>query len=185
MKKIMKKSLLFLAMAVLTLAMCTMGASAASVTVKAQKFTTSTATAAKKAKRVGIGTTKLAKIGSASEPGGYVKFTAPKTAKYSFTISKPHCLKTSYSDILNGHAYIMTTYGNGSYITMAKVSTKGGKATSLYLCSPYSYSLHSNDAATAYTALPSRTAKIKLQKGQTVYVYLWFTSQAYATLKIK
>ena len=128
------------------------------------KFTTLTRTAKLKSVAVKEGDTNI-KLGSRSF--GYVRFKAKETRKYTFTVSGlTGRKKEAY---VNGLFYIMTMYGDkNQLIGQQNVKTKGGYSRPLRIANrsdgkPYSVNSY----------LKKRSGKIKLKKGQVVYIYLY------------
>ena len=138
-------------------------------TVKTLKYGTKVSIVKKKAAKLKKGTNTI----TISE--GYCKFTAKKTKKYTFTFSNVATVgENRAKDINHGHGYIMVP--KRSYMNHKKFSTEGGKATTVYLCTNYSWNL-GNKKVSNYASLPKRSAKLKIKKGQTVYLYLWFVDR--------
>ena len=98
---------------------------------------------------------------------GFVKFKAPKAGTYQFTVSKV-AIKGDATSYANGAVTFMTGTGSSIYpAKYLKVKTQGGKTSTLYICSrTYSRS----QKTTIGTFLTSRTATVKLSKGQVVYL---------------
>lgn len=163
-------------LAVLILGVRPVTAEAKTVKVKKQKYTTEFATIKKKAKAVKKGTTTL-KV----SPYGYIKFKAPSTKKYTFTFSGQKSNKDPFN---NGYAYILLPkeQSNGSiYMEQQKFSTTGGKATTAWF---HSAKYASTDKTTG-AFLAKRSCKLKLKKGTTYYLYLYFATNGSVKLKIK
>ncbi|MBD5544942.1 MAG: hypothetical protein HDR01_12090 [Lachnospiraceae bacterium] len=100
---------------------------------------------------------------------GFVKFTAPKTATYQFTVSKV-AIKGKPGTYANGCVTFYTGMGSSSSRypkSYLKVKTQGGKTDTLYVCSSSEYK---PAKITANTFITSRTATVKLKKGQVVYL---------------
>lgn len=113
---------------------------------------------------------------------GFIKFKAPKAGTYQFTISKV-AAKGNSTAYANGAVTFMT--GKGSSIYPAKyvqVKTKGGKTTTLYVCSKQ---YTTSQKTTTSTFLTSRTATVKLSKGQEIYLDFNNSVTNTCTLKIK
>jgi len=145
-------------------------AQAKTVVVKTTQYTSKVGRVNKRAKAVKRGTTTL------KTSGGFVKFTAPKTKVYTFTFSNVATVGADPAkDINNGHAYLETVRHN--YLSSNQVKTNGGKAYSLYMCTPYSWSLGSTQTVSYTTSIPQRFGRLKLNKGQTVYIYTWFVDK--------
>lgn len=168
---------LFLALTVAATLALPSAAFAATKTVKGCDFQTSTKVAKKKATTVKKGTTKL----NVKKGQGYVKFKATKTKKYSFTFSKV----TSKGFSSNAFVEVQSASKNyPSSITFLDVKTKGGKTNTLWLTA----NGYSPSGTGTYKTLPSRTAKVKLKKGQWVYFYIYNGANGNKTsmqLKIK
>jgi len=56
------------------------------------------------------------------------------------------------------------------YLSMQQVKTQGGKATCINLCTPAWYKKYPVKKATINSDLKTRTAAIKIKKGETVYL---------------
>ena len=170
MKKKLSRILIVIAAMTMMLGMMTITASAKTIKPKKNDFTTSAAKAAKKSTTVKKGnyTIIVPKTKKSSYGSFFLKFTAPSTKTYTFTISG--LVPESGDTYCNGHGYVMvgSKYG-GDSITMATVKTEGGKNSSLYYSckDPDSYS------SKIYAYLKKRSAKIKLNAGQTVYLYCY------------
>ncbi len=133
--------------------------------VKKQTFSTRTNTIKKKAATVKKGTTKLV----IKKGEGYVKFKAPKTKYYKFTFSNFKSKKFSS----NGFIYIQKPDKySPEYSWQENVKTKGGKSTTLWM----SVNGYKHSGKLLYRPLAKRTGKIKLKKGETVYIYFYFSS---------
>lgn len=145
-----------------------------SIRLKGVNYSSRTSDMARGAKTVKKGTylVKPAK----NRKGGFMRFVAPATKQYTFTFSH-YATNKSYC---NGYAYIMVRSSySADYYTIAKVKTQGGKTTSLYLNN------RSNTTGKLVSRfISSRYGKIKLTKGQTVYIYLNYTDGT-EKLKIK
>ena len=177
----MKKSLwgrLFALLAVLMLALsvATPAYAAKKATIKSANFNTRRAPVAKRATKVTKGTYKLTIAGGK----GYAKFTAPATKTYTFNVSN---VKDSNRGS-NGYWYIMTSHGYSSskYIGQTEVKTQGGKTTTMWM----TVNGYKSSGTGTSKNLASRYAKIKLKKGETVFVYFSFLNKkTTATLVIK
>lgn len=131
----------------------------------------------KKAKAVKAGTTVVT-IGDATKTkanNGYVKFKAPATKTYKFTLSNIRRYgKKSTNDVITTYAGFRTATQYGGYNTL-KFKQNKKDTYSLYLCSVKSRNIalkYGNKTVTAYTPLPSRTVSFKLKKGETIYIGL-------------
>ncbi len=133
-------------------------------TVRTQGFTTSTSVAKRKATRVTRGTTRLTIKGGK----GYMKFKAPKTKTYTFTMSNMKSNRFSAS----GYWYIMKSYGSGGrYIGQVPVRTQGGRTTAMWM--GVNGRNPGSTGKKIYRTLAKRSAKIKLKKGEEVYIYVY------------
>lgn len=141
----------------------------------------------KKATTVKKGTTILK---YKSGKGGYVKFKAPRAGKYKFTLS--NVMPTDRSVDTNGYAGFIRVkkyrYSGTPYLDTIKIKTEGGKSTNMQLASPeFVSSFYRNSkpqkASTAYRN--SRSAKIKMKKGETIFIYAYFTHDTSLKLTIK
>ena len=116
----------------------------------------------------------------------WVKFTAPKAGTYQFTISN-YAKKGNSNAVIYGCVTMMTgknTYAGARYPkSYLSVKTKGGKVNTLYLRSAASYT--SSGSVSKYTYLPSRTATVKLKKGQVVYLDFNNSSTITCNVKVK
>lgn len=177
----MKKSRIILALlASVTLALAVPAlASAKTVTVKNGKFTTVTAEIKKTARTVKRGTMTV-KIKNT----GFLKFKAPSKKKYSFTVSKLQPTTGKSTDYRNGYAYIMTPVDN-KYSRSQNFTTQGGKTSTLWYRCPYRSGETRPSTITSGSFIPTRTAKLTLKKGQTVYLYFSIGSPSRFNLKIK
>ena len=160
---------------VVALAFAPSPALAASKSVSKQKFSTSVATADKKAATVKKGTTKL----TYKKGCGYIKFQAPATKTYSFKFSKVKSKKFSSATYVS--MYTPSAY-NSKVLAVKKMKTKGGKYNALWL----SVNGHKHSGKMLYRPIASRTGKVKLKKDQWVYLYMGNESggKTTATLKI-
>lgn len=116
----------------------------------------------------------------------WVKFTAPKDGTYQFTFSN-YVVKNSKDAILFGNITMFTgvnRYADSTYPdSYLKVKTNGGKSYTLYMCSPSAYRKPAK--VSQYDSLSSRTATVKLKKGQIVFMDFNNGKTATCTLKIK
>lgn len=174
MRKILRKSVLLMLVLSLLVGGMVTTTFAATKSLKKQGFTTSTSTADKKAITVKKGTTtvKLSKKGT-----GYLKFKATATKTYSFKLSG---LKSGNGRYSCGYFYVMRKYGTaGQYIGQEKLKTYGGKNSALYVATK-----NGTTGKKLYRYRTSRTGKIKLNKGETVYLYFSFYTKDQLKLKI-
>ena len=173
MKKIVRKLIIMAAIAVTLAGLSAVSASAKTVKLKGAAFTTSTAAADIVATPVGTGTMTV-KV--PKKTSGYLRFTAPATKAYSFTVSN-----IKAGRFCCGYFYVMTMYGtNNSYIGQEKIATQGGEATGLMVATKKS---KVGNAENRF--LKSRTGTIALQAGQTVYIYFSMTRKCTLKFKIK
>lgn len=131
--------------------------------VKDKKYTMKTRGAEKNAITLQKGTTYL-KFGKKGY--GYVKFTAPSTREYIFTVSK---LKKHKKSSLPGKHYfsIMTAKKKNPYeLKGNKVKTNGGKSKNLYF---WTRNIKLGSAHLQYRK--KRYGRLVLEQGQTAYVY--------------
>lgn len=143
-----------------------------------QKFTTKAWVAQRKAKPMKSGkkTFKVGKSGC-----GFVKFTAPRNAKYTFTVSG---LKRNKKRSLPGKHYwfrILTVNpANPNSLLLNNVKTNGGKTVNMYF---WWKSIHKGSMK--YRYLKKRYAKLHLNAGETAYIFFCCNSQDRFKLKIK
>lgn len=132
-------------------------------TLKKQGFSTDPQTIDKKALKVKRGTTKL-KV----KTEGFIKFTASKSKKYSFKfsgLSGAYCAHTT--------AYTRTS-GTSPYCSMKKLSTKGGKDSTLRIAKK-GYNTSSPQVVNRY--LSTRTGSVKMTQGETIYFYIYIPAK--------
>lgn len=114
----------------------------------------------------------------------WVKFTAPKAGTYQFTFSD-YVVKANQNDKFYGAITMHTginTYADSSYPqNYLSVKTNGGKTYTLYMCSPSAYEKPAK--VDKYDYLSSRTATVKLKKGQ--IVFMDFNNSNTITCKVK
>ena len=158
---------------VLALGLMTVTASAKTKKLKNADFDTNTAKVSKKATTIKKGSYTF-KFGSKHK--GYLKFKAPKTATYTFTLSGLKSRKYNC-----GYWYIMTENSyNPAYISNNQVKTQGGSMYSLYYATK-----NSTYGEKKYRYLKSRYGKIKLSQGQTAYIYIFCTGAGTFNFKVK
>jgi len=135
----------------------------------------------KKAPKLKVGTNKV----TAKKNNSYVKFTAPKTGTYTFTISNIATIKGRNPDTNLGNLYIEKM--SGSYLSTQRVSTNGGKNTVLWTATKDSYNrYYKGKKVTKDTYLATRYGKLKLKKGETVWLEYYYTgTRCTYTLKVK
>ncbi len=179
------------ALVALTFALAVAVLTPAAGSVDAQAATKKTANKNYK-KAPAIKVNKTYKITSKTKGGNtYVKFTAPKSANYVFTIYDVKNYKPSAGydgrDLSNFYIRKKSSYSN--YLSLQYVKTQGGKATCLFMATPQWYSKYPVKKPTINSYLKKRTATLKLNKGETVYVNMYgFTgtnSQCTYMLKVK
>ena len=162
---------------VLVFAMVTPAYAVKRATLKKASYTTMRARATKNATKVTNGTYRL----TISSGKGYAQFTAPATKTYAFVVSD-----VKNSDQSLGYWYIMTShrYKSQTYIGQEKVPTNGGKSTVLRMAINGRRDRSGSSVAERYLA--SRYGKIRLKKGETIFLYFnFFGKNTRATLKIK
>lgn len=175
MRRLLKKSLLMILVLGLLVGGMTTTTFAATKKLKKQGFTTTTAVANKKALAVKKGTTIVKLSGKGN---GYLKFRAPKAKTYSFTLSN---IKSGTGGYTCGYFYVMRKYGSSNqYIGQEPLKTYGGKSTALYLSTR-----NESSGKKAFQYRTSRTGKIRLNKGEVVYLYFSFYAKDSLKLKIK
>ena len=136
-------------------------------------------------------TTKIQKYATVVKKGstklqvknqGYVRFKVPSTKTYSFKFSGMTSTKNKFN---NGYAYIMLptyrSYSNDYDLSHLTFSTTGGKTATAWYHTKYL----ADTAKTTGSFLASRTCKVKLKKGQTIYLYLSFATKGTINLTIK
>ena len=163
-------------LAVLFLAVAAPSTEAAVKKVKTQAFSTQyTKALARKASTVKTGTNTLQIAKS-----GYVKFVVPKTKKYTFTYTGMSIVNGFTS---NGFSYIcLPEKGyNKTYLESQKFTTTGGKTSTAW----YGVKKYASKERTATATLATRTAKLRLKKGTTVYIYFSVGGSATAKLNLK
>ncbi|SNU05036.1 hypothetical protein SAMN06297422_102149 [Lachnospiraceae bacterium] len=160
------------------------GVGKVNVEAKTKKVTTSVLEKKfNKAPAVKKGTTKV----TMKKQHSYVKFTAPATKTYKITFSNVYDPADS-SKKINGY-FTVRKLNYGKYVWAEKVKTYGGKTTSIqvansaFLANWTAY----GDKVNHYKT--SRTATIKLKKGETIWMEGYFagisTKKSAYTLKIK
>ena len=132
------------------------------VNPKYQEFTTSTNVAKKKAAVIKTGTSLVTLKKKGSTYDGYLRFVAPKTKTYSITMSN---IKGNKGGYCNGSVGLMVTARyNAKYLTFTNVYVKGKATTFMYLENRDTKSHRGGGFPTV------NTGKIKLKKGQSVYM---------------
>ena len=106
-----------------------------------------------------------------------VKFTAPKNGTYKVTISNIATFPKvkGRTDHNLGNLYIRKLY-NGKYPMSQTVKTQGGRYSCLFTATKDSYNDYEKGRkVTTGTYLASRYGKIKLKKGETIYMEYFYT----------
>lgn len=150
----------------------------ASVQAEAKTKTVTANKNYKKAPALKKGVTYKVKVNSKSKT--YLKFTAPASGTYKVTISNIASapkVKDGH-DILYGGLYLRKKSEYSNYLFTQKIKTKGGSEYILNTTTQYCYSLSGKKKVTAYTSLPSRYGKIKLKKGETIYLEYMFSNKS-------
>lgn len=110
---------------------------------------------------------------------GYAKFKAPKTKTYTFTFS--NLINKKYPES-SGYVQIFVTDKQGKkWVTWKKVSSQGGKVTNLNV----GQNGNVNSGSKKNANLTSRYAKLKIKKGNTVYLFFSFINGSKLNVKIK
>ena len=123
-----------------------------------------------------------------------VKFKAKKSKYYRFTFSNIKNPNTE-SDTMGGYFCICRPYSlntaESPYLKPQKVKVKGGRNSYINVANNEFLKYWDNNEATKNKYLNKRVAKIKLKKGETIYIYGCFagwTDSKYNlkyTLKVK
>ena len=178
--KQMRRYFLLISALVLICTACPAAASAAvKVKLKEQAFTENAETADQNAQE--LSTDQKYRIRIPAEENrvfgsGYVLFTAPKSGKYAFQFSG---LKGK-EDYSCGLASLLTESGSEpGTLEPEKFKTQGGYGTTLYLATE-----NSPGKLTVSSARRERTAKLNLEKGQTLRIYLYFPAKSTVNLLI-
>ena len=130
----------------------------------------------KKAPALKLGTTY--KVNSRNNM--LVKFTAPKTGTYKVTISNiaTYPKVKGRADHNLGNLYIRKPSSYGSYLMSQTVKTQGGRCSYLSTATKDSYNdFYKGRKVTTDTYLASRYGKIKLKKGETIYMDYSYTGK--------
>ena len=109
-----------------------------------------------------------------------VKFKAPKTGTYKVTISNiaTYPKVKGRADHNLGNLYIRKPSSYGSYLMSQTVKTQGGKYRCLFTATKDSYNdFYKGRKVTTGTYLASRYGKIKLKKGETIYMDYFYTGK--------
>lgn len=113
---------------------------------------------------------------------GYIKFVAPATKTYSFTVSNAKGGK--HGVIGNIDLYTAT----GTSLDRINVKTSGGETNAIWFAHKY---IRGKGTTKANACLPKRTGKVALQQGQVVYLEVEIlpiakkVKKASCTIKIK
>ena len=109
-----------------------------------------------------------------------VKFTAPKNGTYKVTISNIATFPKvkGRTDHNLGNLYIRKPYYNGKYFMSQTVKTQGGRYSCLFTATKDSYNhFYKGRKVKTGTYLASRYGKIKLKKGETIYMDYSYTGK--------
>ena len=146
----------------------------------------------KKAAYVKKGTTKVIfNFKGKSNYYPYIRFKAPEKKTYTLTFYNLNAVRKADRSRNSVNGYINLELLNNGVPTIKKVKTNYGKAKSLKLASKnfYSRNRRSSGKKKVYRYLKKRFAKIKLDKGEVVYISGYFAgvskSKASFYLKIK
>lgn len=120
---------------------------------------------------------------NAKKNSSYVRFVAPSSGTWTFTISNIRSWGGSPETtrgLGNWYVYTLRKPVNGSpYLTPLKVKTNGGKSLCLWTTSNAAYAARTNAGKkTVDKYLPSRKCVVKLKKGQSIYFKYFFTGVA-------
>ena len=178
--KQMRRYFLLISTLVLICTACPAAASAAvKVKLKEQAFTENAETADQNAQELSTDQKYRIRIPADENRvfgSGYVLFTAPKSGKYAFQFSG---LKGK-EDYSCGLASLLTESGSEpGTLEPEKFKTQGGYGTTLYLATE-----NSPGKLTVSSARRERTAKLNLEKGQTLRIYLYFPAKSTVNLLI-
>jgi len=162
-----KKALVALTFAV---AVAVMVPAAGSVEAQAAKKVTANAKY-QKAPSVKTGTTTVTSKKNKLSTAKWVKFKAPKTGTYKFTVSnfKP-------ADVINcGH---FDFYANpAKYEKLSNLKTEGGRTSSFHIASKkFMQHYRPGDTTKKDRYRSSRSATINMTQGQVVYMRLYYTT---------
>ena len=140
------------------------------VTVKASKTPAPSGTISLTDLNLGASAAQMKKAAKAVKKGtaticarrGYAKFTAPAAGAYTFTYSNLRTKGVSGYDYNRG---LMIFLDSNSYFKY--ISTVGGSTPTLRVASSYA----ATGGTSAEAWLTSRSAKVNLKKGETIYIY--------------
>lgn len=119
----------------------------------------------------------------------YISFTAPKAGTYTFTFSDISVSDGNYNRAL-GHYYLKTaiksSYSNRVYYDNVKAKTEGGTNTVFQFATKNYDNRYISSGSKKNRYLKTRSATVKLNKGQTIYLDTYITSdKGQYKLKIK
>lgn len=121
--------------------------------------------------------------------GGYIKFKAPKKGTYTITVYNTRDWgKTSATTNGFGYYKISKKIKNEYYLRLQNLKTNYGKTTTFRIASKWWYNRFGKSIGKTEDArLYSRYAKIKLKKGETIFIYAdWGWGKRFKyTLKIE
>ena len=170
MKVLKRYSIVFLAALFVSILFTPAAFAAVKTTAKKCVHTESLKKVKKNAAAVKKGTTDLTvRMGE-----GYLKFTAPSTKTYQFTFSD---MTGKYT--MEGYVQFYKKASNNSVQTF-NVSTAGGKTDTLWLAIN---GIEHQGGKLKNRPLQTRTGKVKLKKGQVIYMYYQATP-AHSTAKL-
>ena len=169
----MKSKNLLKTMLVMTVFALCLAFTCAAGTTAVQAKTVTAAKKYKKAKKIRKGN-NLVRFSWNRKGCMYVKFTAPKKGKYTFT----------FSNLQSDYRYDGKNY-ESMWVKLAEKScrsvigmpakTEGGKTISTYVCSQDSWNVNPVFSS-MYSEKPVRTLTKKLKKGKTVWLEFGFSS---------
>lgn len=165
MKRIMKKRKIT-KMIVLLLAMVMMF----SIPIEASAAKVTAAKNWHKAKTVKKGKTSVTVPKMDISSSGYVKFKAPATKTYKFTINNVRKYGKKSSQGIEHNWISFGTKGRYDYLNSVAIKQNGKKTYTLWVCSQMSWSIGRTSKITSSTSLPSRSVSIRMKKGQTIYI---------------
>gem|GEM_PF-3027970 len=123
------------------------------------------------------GTTNL----TFAKKSGWVTFVAPATKTYTFTFSNLKCSnKKCQSAVVSAYTW-PSKYS--PYVMNKTISTEGGKSDALRLC-VNGTKFPTKGVAKVDQWIASRTAKIKLKKGQRMYFFVNYNNSSQLTAKL-
>lgn len=133
-----------------------------------------------KAPTVKTGTTIVTSKKAKTSTAKWVKFKAPKTGTYKFTVSD-----FSPADVINcGHFVFYTN--PASYDRLTNLKTEGGRNDSFSIASKrFMNNYRPGTVKKKDRYRTSRSATIKMTKGQVVYMRLFYTTGDKYTYKLK